>query len=200
MSEARTSTTARGESTKATVVEAALELFAKRGYGGVSIEEILVRSGVSRGALYHHFSDKRDLFRAVFERVDRELVEEVGEVAMAGRDAWQRLTLGCGAFLDLCLGEAVQQIVFVDAPAVLGWAEWRRIDGRYALGLVRFVVEDVMEAGLVARRPVEPLAHVVLGALNEAALMIANADDTATTRREVGDAVMFLLEGARIRP
>lgn len=193
-------TTPRGEITKQTLVDVARVLFAEHGYGGVSIDGILAGSRVSRGGLYHHFRDKRDLFRAVFEQVDRELVEAVGQAAMAGGDPWARLTLGVSGFLDACLGQAIQRIVFVDAAAVLGWAEWRAIDASYGLGLVRFVIEDVMEAGLVERRPVEPLAHVVLGALNEAGMVIANAEDPAVARQEVGEAIMFLLEGVRRRP
>lgn len=190
----------RGEATRAMLIEVARELFADRGYGLVSIEEILTRSGFSRGALYHHFRDKRDLFRAVFEQVDQELVDRVAKAALDEPDPWARLTRGCGAFLDECLGQTIQRIVFVDAPAVLGWSEWRDIDGSYALGLVRTVIEDVMEAGVVERRPVEPLAHVVLGALNEAGMVIADASDPAGARAEVGAAVMFLLEGVRRDP
>src|ERR671919_3154419 len=116
---------AEARATRDALVQAALELFTERGYAGVGTEEIVARAKVTRGALYHHFRDKRDLFRAVHERVERELMERVA-ARMEGADGpWELMMTGMRSFLDACDEPAVKQIALTDAPAVLGWAEWR---------------------------------------------------------------------------
>ena len=115
--------------------------------------------------------------------------------AIAGTDAMSQLRLGCQAFLDAALDPAVKRIVLLDAPAVLGWQAWREADARHGLGLVSEALRAVMEAGLIASQPVEPLAHLLLAALNEAALLVAGADDPAATRVVVGATIDTLLTG-----
>jgi AcrR family transcriptional regulator len=184
----------RREATRTALVAAARELFAERGYAGVGTEEIVQRAGVTRGALYHHFSGKHDLFRAVYERVEQELTERiVTEVPLAGDDPVAVLRGGTSVFLDACLEPEVQRIALLDAPAVLGYDEWRAIGERYGLGLIHAAVQRAVDVGAIAPQPVRPLAHVLLGALDEAALLIARADDVATARREVGETLDFLL-------
>ncbi|MFG2195923.1 TetR/AcrR family transcriptional regulator [Streptomyces sp. NPDC048639] len=192
----------RAEATEATreaLVEAARELFAGRGYSAVPTEEIVRRARVSRGALYHHFTDKRDLFRAVFEQVELELVAVFG-ATLSGGDLWADLMACVEAFLDACAGdETVQRIVFLEAPAVLGWSEWRELDAKYGLGVVTGALDALMEHGILERRPVKPLAHMLLGALNEGALLVAHASDPDATRAEVADTFTYLLERLRVR-
>jgi AcrR family transcriptional regulator len=184
----------RREATRAALVAAARELFAARGYAGVGTEEIVQRAGVTRGALYHHFSGKHDLFRAVYERVEQELTERiVTEVPLAGGDPVTVLRGGTSVFLDACLEPEVQQICLLDAPAVLGYDEWREIGARHGLGLITAAVQGAIDVGAIPAQPVRPLAHVLLGALDEAALLIARADDVATARREVGQTLDYLL-------
>ena len=187
----------RGDTTRSELLAAARELFAERGYGGVGTEEIVARAGVTRGALYHHFVDKRDLLRAVHEQLEAELVEAIGARIAGLEDPWELLVTGVGAFLDACTDRALMQISLLDAPAVLGWAQWREIDTRYALGLVSFGLENAMDRGLFRRREVRPLAHVLIGAMTEAAMVIANAPDHAAARREVEAPLLALLEGLR---
>ncbi|MGH2902751.1 MAG: TetR/AcrR family transcriptional regulator [Solirubrobacteraceae bacterium] len=188
------------EATRAALIEAARELFAHHGYNAVSTQEIVRRARVSRGALYHHFRDKRDLFRAVFEQVDQELVQQLAQAGLGIEDPWAQLNAGWKAFLDACVKQqAVQRIGFVEAPAVLGWAQWRQLDSAYALGLVRTVLENAMQSGMIQQHPVAPLAHVILGALNEAGMLIANAKDPEATRGEVADALTYLFDGLRSR-
>jgi AcrR family transcriptional regulator len=187
----------RSEATRAALLEAARELFAERGYTAVPTEEIVGRARVTRGALYHHFEDKRDLFRAVYEDLERELAERLTAAAAAERRPERHLEVGCEAFLDACLEPAVQRIVLTDGPAVLGWELWREIDAQYGLGLVRTALEMAMEGGYIARQPVTPLAHLVLGALNEAGLYIARARDVKKARGEVGASVRRLLDGLK---
>ena len=141
------------------------------------------RRGVTRGALYHPFRDKRDLFRAVYEAIERETAERIAAEALTEEDPWQQQRAAVGAFLDSCLERDVQQIALVDAPSVLGQAAWREIEAQYGLALVRAGLGTVMEAGLIERQPLEPLTHLIFGALIEAGLLIARADDREAVRR-----------------
>ena len=187
----------RREATRGALVAVARELFAERGFGAVGTEEIVQRAGVTRGALYHHFRDKEDLFRAVYETVEAELTETIGAGALAQTDPLEVLRAGTRLFLDACLEPEIQQIVLIDAPAVLGWEEWRAIAERYGFGLVQLALQGAMDAGAIAKQPVRPLAHVLMGALDEAALYVARADDVKRARAEVGRTLDFLLDGLR---
>ena len=186
------------EATRAALVAAARELFAERGYGGVGTEEIVGRAGVTRGALYHHFADKEDLMRAVLHELSRELAEASAAAALKETDQWRQILAATNAFLDACTDPAIQRIMMTDAPSVLGWDEWREIDTQYGLGLVKASLEQAMETGLVARQPVDPLAHLIVGALDEAAMYISRAADAKLARREMGESVERMLDGLRI--
>lgn len=188
------------EATRRKLLRVARQLFATRGYGGTSIADITRRARVTRGALYHHFTGKEEIFRAVFEEVERELVEKSGTAAAAERRPERRLEAGANAFLDACLDRDAQQIVLLDAPSVLGWETWQEIDARYALAGLTAALQTAMDDGYLARQPAEPLAHVLLGALNQAALVIARSDDVARTRAELGRTIGRLLEGLRSPP
>jgi AcrR family transcriptional regulator len=185
----------RREATRAALIGAARELFAARGFAAVGTSEIVSRAGVTRGALYHHFTDKHDLFRAVYERVEQELTERiVTEVPLAGADdPVVVLRRGTARFLDACLEPEVQRIALLDAPAVLGYEVWREIGERYGLGLIAAALQSAVDSGALSAQPVRPLAHVLLGALDEAALYIARADDVAAARREIGETLDRLL-------
>jgi AcrR family transcriptional regulator len=184
----------QSEATRAALVAAARPLFAERGYAGVGTEEIVRSAGVTRGALYHHFADKKDLFRAVYEDVERELVEQIAAGALSAADPVEALRAGSQAWLDACEEPGIQQIALLDAPSVLGWEEWREIGMRYGFGLVQGTLQAAMDAGLLEPQPVRPLAHLVLGAIDEAAMLVARADDGGKTRREVGESVERFLD------
>lgn len=185
--------------TRAALVAAARELFAERGYAGVGTEEIVRKARVTRGALYHHFEDKKDLFRAVHEELEAELAQTIGAQLAAGEltSALELLRTGVRTFLDACTDRAVARIVLVDAPSVLGWREWREIDERHGLGLVIAGLQGAMETGEIARQPVKPLAHLLLGAMGEAGMLIANAENPDAVREEVEPALLTLLDGLR---
>ena len=188
----------RSEATRAALVDAARALFGERGYGDVGTEEIVARAGVTRGALYHQFADKQDLFRAVFIAVEEEVISRLGaEVVAKASSAAEALSATMGAWLDVCEEPDVQRIVLLDAPGVLGWEEWREIGQRYALGEAMALLEAAMEAGDIARQPVRPLAHVVVGALDEAALYVARAEDRAGARTEMTAVLERLIAGLR---
>ena len=183
----------RTAATRQALLDAAQDLFAARGYARTGREDIVRAAGVTRGALYHHFTNKEHLFRAVFESMEAALLERVAAAAAGGRDPGEQLHRGCAAFLDAATDPAVQRVVLLDAPSVLGWADWRAVDARYGLGMMREGLRAAMDAGQIRHQPVTPLAHVLLAALNEAALYIAGADDPAAARAEIGPVVDGLL-------
>jgi AcrR family transcriptional regulator len=190
----------RSGATRARLVTAARELFAARPYADVGTEEIVRRAEVTRGALYHHFADKRDLFRAVHEQMEEELVETIGAqlAAAAASDPLDGLRVGVRSFLDACTEPSFARITLVDAPAVLGWEEWRRIDEKHALRLVLAGLSGAMEAGALRSQPVRPLAQLMLATMGEAGLVVANSSDPSETRVEIEGALMAWLDGLRV--
>ncbi|MGZ4202083.1 MAG: TetR/AcrR family transcriptional regulator [Thermoleophilaceae bacterium] len=185
------------EATRSGLLDAARELFAAEGYADVSIDEICRRARVTKGALYHHFRDKRDLFRAVCSEVEVEWIDELAGLMADEPDVMARMMLGCNAFLDACLDPARQRILLVDGPAVVGWEELRRMDAGRGLTLISGVLQGAIEGGELERQPVEPLAHLLLGALNEASLAIARDRDPVGARERIGSALARLLDGLR---
>jgi len=185
------------QATRDALIRGALELFTKRGYAGVGTEEIVARARVTRGALYHHFTDKRDLFRAAFERVEGELMDRIGARMEATDDPWELMLAGMRSFLDACEEPSVKQIALTDAPSVLGWQEWREIDNRHGLGLTRAALQGAVDAGVLRPIAVEPMAHLFVAALSEAAFVIAYSDHPRKARAEVEAALVHLVQGLR---
>jgi AcrR family transcriptional regulator len=189
---------AQREATTAALIAAARELFATRGYAGVGTEEIVLHAGVTRGALYHHFKDgKEELFRAVLVQVAAETVARVAAAAATTDDPWAALERGCEAFLDVCATPEVRRIVLTDGPAVLGWDVWRAIDTDYGLGVIERALQRASDAGELLPAPTNAVAQVLAGALDEAAVVVAGADDPAAAREEMGGTVRRLLRGLR---
>ena len=195
--EVKTTKAEQGEATRAALVRAARELFTERGYGGVGTEEIVRRAKLTRGALYHHFADKKDLFRAVHEQIEGEVMAAIAARMAGAGDPFELLLIGTRAYLDVCTDPAITRVTLVDAPSVLGWAEWREIDMRHGLGIVIAGLQGGMDVGVLRRQPVRPLAHLLLGAMGEAGMVIANAADPKAARGEVEPALVGLLEGLR---
>ena len=184
--------------TRAALIKTARKLFARHGYADSDIETVARRTRVTRGALYHHFKDKQDLFSAVFDLEEQKLSQIIGEAAVSQPGAWEGMLAGCNAFLDACLDPAVQRIVLIDALAVLGWERWREIDAKYNLRLVTAALQGAMDQGIIGRGPVDSLAHMLIGAITEGAIFIAHAEDKPAARRAVGENVAQLLSGLRI--
>ena len=190
---ARRTQAERSETTRAALLAAARELFAEHGFAKTGREEIAVRAGVTRGALYHHFGSKQEIFRAVVEALEQELTDRVAVAALQGTTARDRFEAGASEFLDGCLDPAVGRVLLLEAPVVIGWAAWREIEERYGLALVRASLHEVAdEAGLDADE-VEVLAPVLLGTLQEAALLVATSPDPVTARASVGRAVSLVI-------
>jgi AcrR family transcriptional regulator len=185
----------QSDATRRALLDAARELFAANGFADTGTEAVVRAAGVTRGALYHHFRDKTALFRAVYEDLEQELVATVTAGVTGATDPLDLLRLGAEAFLDACLDPAVIRVVLLEGPSVLGWATWREIDQAYGLGLVRAALDAAMAAGAIRPAPLEALSHVLLGGLVEAAMLLANAEDKAATRAEVGEAIAALIDG-----
>lgn len=187
----------RSAATRSALIRAARPLFAARGFAGVGTETIVRAAGVTRGALYHQFTDKTELFAAVYEEIEQELAARLGEriAAEAATDPIEVMTVGAGAWLDACAEPEVQQIVLLDGPSVLGWQRWREIGMRYGLGLVEGLLAHAIEVGRIEPQPVSGLAHVLVGALDEAALYVARADDQAGAGEEMRAVLARLIAG-----
>jgi AcrR family transcriptional regulator len=186
---ARRTQVERSKSTIALLVEAARQQFAAKGYAETSIDNVLEAAGVTRGALYHHFATKSELFRAVFEEQEKIMTKAIAVAAGPKKNAWAAFRAGCEGFLDACLDPATQRIVLIDAPSVLGWDTMREVESRYALAMLRGGLKRAMEEGHLASRPVETLSQLLLGALSECAMSIARSPDpmqaTRDARREL---------------
>ena len=190
----------QADATRTALRAAARQLFTERGYAATSTTEIVERAGVTRGALYHHFAAKDELFRAVFEQLEGEVTKHVAQEALTSDDPLEQLRRGTRAYLDACIDPAVQRVVLLDGPSVLGWETWQEIEQRYGYGLVLAGVEAAIAAGLISAQPVEPLAHVLFGALTEAGMVVARADEPRTARADMEAAMDRLLDGLRAAP
>ena len=166
------------ERTRATteqLVEAARQLFATHGYEQTSLDAIVEKAGVTKGAMYHHFESKQELFAAVYAREQRKLADAVESAARPRRDAWEAVLAGCQAFFESSLDPATLRITLLDAPGALGWQRMRSIESDYSTALLRRGLEAAMASGQLAKRPLEPLTYLLLGAMCEAAMMAARA-------------------------
>ena len=189
----------RRAATRRALLDAARDLFAGKGYSEVTVEEVVRAAGVTRGALYHHFEDKRLLFRAVVEEVEGEmdaLVEGAAKKAHArSGEPLEAMMAGYYAFLDACLRPEVRRIVILDGPAVLGWEEWHEVDAEHAVAQIEAGLGMLVDAGLVEPQPLRPLAHLLHGAVIEAALYVAVSEDAGKARDEAGTGLERLMRG-----
>lgn len=189
----------RSEATRSALVAAARSLFVERGYAAVSTGDIARVAAVTRNALYYHFPTKEAVFRAVYENVEGELAERVLPAALAHDTSRGQLEAGIDEFLDGCLDPTVARISVLQAPAALGFAQMREIDNRNYLGALRDGIRSAIEAGELPDLPVETLASMIIGALDEAALLIATADDPAAARHDAGLVARALVAGLFVR-
>ncbi len=186
----------RSAATKDALVRAARPLFTEHGFGGVGTEAIVRAAGVTRGAMYHQFADKTELFAAVFEAVEIDVSERIAKaIADSGeRDPITVMELGAHAWIDACGDPEVERIVLIEAPAVLGWARWREIGMRYGMGLVEGLITHAIAVGRIPEQPVKPLAHVLIGAIDEAALYVVRAEDPDQARADTRAVVSRLVQ------
>lgn len=184
---------AQGRATREQLIEVATRLFAERGYEDTSIEAVLAAAGVSRGALYHHFAGKDALFEAVVEAVDQRASAEVTAAIGSEQDPIAIIRTGALAWIDLAGDPVIQRIVLTDAPAVLGWEHWRTMDEGRTYQQVRDLLQAVADAGQLRPDLVGGFAHMILGAIDEMAVVISRAPDQQAALAEGRVAVEEML-------
>lgn len=191
--------TQQREQTRRTLLDESRRLFATKGYAAVGLSEITAAAGVTKGALYHNFPSKTELFRAVLEEVQNEVGERVAAAAEAVEQPWDQLVIGCETFLTACTDPEIQRIMLIDGPSVLGWHDWRAMDEAASARHLNEVLTELVTAEVIPPQPIEPLTHLLSGAMNEAALWLASAPapdaltDTLTALRR-------LLHSIRLQP
>jgi AcrR family transcriptional regulator len=186
----------RSAATREALVGAARRLFAAHGFAEVSTDLIAAEAGVTRGALYHQFADKVALFEAVLDAVEGDIAARLaGEAAAAGvSDPIAGLRQAMRVWLDICAEPETRRVALIDGPSVVGWARWREVCQRHVFGLVEAVLGQGMEMGRIRRQPVRPLAHVLMGASDEAALYVAEAADQERARAEMTEVLNQLID------
>jgi AcrR family transcriptional regulator len=189
----------RREKTQAAIVSAATRIFGERGFAATTMDDIAAAARVAKGAVYHHFSTKEALFEAVFEQVSLELIGDLDRISRAEKDALAAMAAGTQAYFAACSKGATGQIILRDGPAVLGWERWREIDAKHFGGKFPLALNAAMDAGLIARQPIEPLARLLLGAVTEAAVACASGGDIGKVGAEYARAFRSLLDALRVK-
>lgn len=190
----------RSDATVALLVTAARERFAREGYGPASLADIVERAGVTKGALYHHFHGKRDLFRAVYEGERQRLVEVVRRAYGGVGEPWDAFHAGIAAFLQALLNPQAQRILLVDAPVALGVrALWEDTSPAGFVSQIQQGLERAAAAGAILARPSDPLTYLINGAVCAAAQMIAHSDRPHETLREVLSQLRTMLDATVAR-
>ncbi len=189
----------QSEATRAELIRVASDLFAERGYAGASLEDIAGKVGLTKGALYHHFRDKRALFEAVVAQV---LEDDLVRIQVESRrvtshleeNSWDRLMVLTDLFLAGFLDPRARRIVWVDGPAVLGWERWHHVVSEPTLDRIVAIVGVMEERGVIEPRMRRPLAQLMFGAVQEAGMAIAHAPDREARRAELASALRWMLE------
>ena len=189
----------RRAATSEAILTAARRLFGTQGFAATTMDEIAEAAGVAKGAVYHHFKTKEAVFEAVFDSVSRDLVAEIDSAARAEKDVLAAMVAGTQHYFAETAKGPTGQIILRDGPAVLGWERWREIDAKHFGGKFPLALTAAMEAGLIARQPVEPLARLLLGAVTEAAVACASGGDIAKVGAEYARAFRTLLDALRIK-
>jgi AcrR family transcriptional regulator len=192
----------RSAATREALISAARKLWGLRGYAEVGTPEIATAAGVTRGAMYHQFSDKAALFAEVVEVVEQDVMARMGAiVAQSGATTpADAIRAAVDAWLDVSGDPEVRQLILLDAPSVLGWPAFRDVAQRYSLGMTEQLLTEAVRAGQLASQPMRPLAHILIGALDEAAMVIATADDPKRARRETGEVLHRLIDAMLASP
>jgi AcrR family transcriptional regulator len=192
---------ARGDRTRRDLVDAGRALFVEKGYFETSISDLVTRSGVgTRGAFYHHFKDKAELFRAVFEEVERDLTLRSLASPPHGADAWEKLSVGMRGFLESALEPEVQRVMLIDGPVVLGWRTLRSIQESNSIALINEMVDEAIAEGIIDDHPVGELTHLLVAAVEEAALLVAHAGRPAKARARAAKVLDRLLLSFAVEP
>jgi AcrR family transcriptional regulator len=188
-------TAAQAAETRTSLIRAARRLFEKHGYEAVSAEQVVRAARVTRGAMYHHFTDKEHLFREVVVAMMRELHDLLETTGIAPRDPLDHLERGVRGYLDLLAEPGPQRVLLVDAPVVLGWHAWRALDLRFGLGVLHKALSDAVAGGQLAVHDVDVASHLLAGALIDGAMLIGRKPHDRVLRRRVVATALQLVHG-----
>lgn len=188
----------RRAATTEAILTAARRLFGTQGFAGTTMDEIAEAAGTAKGAVYHHFKTKEAVFEAVFDLVSRDLVAEIDSAARTEKDVLAAMVAGTQHYFAATAKGPTGQIILRDGPAVLGWERWREIDAQHFGGKMPRALAVAMEAGLIAKQPIEPLARLLLGAVTEAAVACAGRTDVVKAGAEYARAFKSLVEALRV--
>jgi len=189
----------RREKTQTSIVKAARRIFGERGFAATTMDDIAAGARVAKGAVYHHFATKEAVFEAVFEQASVDLLSDVERVSRAEKDPLVAMAAGTEAYFAACAKETTGQIILRDGPAVLGWERWRAIDAKHFGGKFHGALAAAMDAGVIARQPIEPLARLLLGAVTEAAVAVSAGADIGKAGKDYARAFRALLDALRVR-
>jgi AcrR family transcriptional regulator len=198
MSESKSRRELYAESTRSELLETGKRLFLERGYTAVSAEELVRAAGLSRGALYHHFEGKQGLFEAVFVELEQHAADRIAAAFAAETDPWQQALAAIRAFLDVCTEHEYSEIVLRQGPPALGWARQRELDQQYLGDLLNAGVQGLLDAGLIQPHPAQLIAATVFGALAEASLFVAEAEDPAAAREQAEALAVAIMDGLAV--
>jgi AcrR family transcriptional regulator len=185
------------EATRRALLDSAAALFEAKGYAATSVEEVVRGARVTRGALYHHFRSKQELFEAVYDELEGGIVDRVAATFGTHPDAWSQALAGVDIFLDACTEPRYHRIVLEEGPAALGYDRWRERNEHHSMGLVRAMLQILMDNGDIRRQPLDLVSRVVFSALTETGLAVAAADDREAARVQAGELSRRLLESLR---
>ncbi|MGW7271880.1 TetR/AcrR family transcriptional regulator [Streptomyces sp. NPDC054864] len=183
------------ENTRRALLDTGLRLFTERDFASVSAEELVRATGLTRGALYHHFEGKPGLFEAVFEELERQASERIRAEIASVADPRERAYRAVDAFLDVCAGDAYRHIVLQQGPIALGWQRWRELDQLHLGGLVLDIVQVALDAGRLRPHPAQLVARAFYGALTELSITITEADEPELARTQAAALVRDLIGG-----
>lgn len=171
--------------------------FTEHGYAGAALESIVLEANLTRGAVYHHFRNKKELFRSVLEAVQREVAERVEQEAAAGEDVWQQLFLGCRAFVMAAVEQRNKRIMLIDGPAIMGWEAWRTMDENHSMRLLREQLDMMQQQGYLKKVPLDAVTHFISGALNETTLWLAYESVRPAALEDTMQVIALFLEGVK---
>jgi len=189
----------RRDKTKTAIVKAARRIFGERGFAAATMDDVAAGARVAKGAVYHHFATKEAVFEAVFEQVSLDLVSDLDRISRAENDPLAAMAAGTQGYFAACAKGPTGQIILRDGPAVLGWERWREIDARHFGGKFPRALAAAMEAGVIAKQPIEPLARLLLGAVTEAAVAVSAGPDIGKAGTDYARAFGSLLDALRVK-
>ncbi len=197
MTDSKTRRDENADATRAALLRGARDLFSKKGFHGTSVDEVCAQARVTKGALYHHFRNKDELFAGVVEKLESELIDEISAGALPSSGPWEQMERGIDVFLERCLDATYRRIVLSEAPGVLGRRQLAEIGERTAEGLLRLILSDMMEKKLIAKQPLEIAVRLLLSVLIEAGFLIGESANPQRTKRDVQKSIGRFLESLK---